>query len=156
MIVLWIVTTLCLVASLLVDRKKTWHGVRRGIVMFLNVLPYMLAVLLLAGLFLAVVPNAVMFRWLGRGSGLRGLTIAALLGSTALIPGFVAFPLGAMLIKNGIPSGTIAVFITTLMMVGVVTLPVERKYFGLKTALLRNDLSFIGAVVIGLLMGLFL
>jgi len=48
------------------------------------------------------------------------------------------------------------VFITTLMMVGITTLPVESRYFGWKIALYRNGLSFIGALVVGLLMGLFL
>jgi len=42
------------------------------------------------------------------------------------------------------------------MMVGVLTLPLEMKYFGVKVSLMRNALSFIGAIVIGLLMGIFL
>ena len=47
----------------------------------------------------------------------------------------------------------LAVFLTTLMMVGVVTFPVEMKFFGFKATLLRNSLSFVGAIIIGLLMG---
>jgi len=41
-------------------------------------------------------------------------------------------------------------------MVGVLTLPLESKYFGWKVAVLRNVLSFIGAIIIGLIIGLFL
>jgi hypothetical protein len=35
------------------------------------------------------------------------------------------------------------------MMVGVVTLPIERKFFGWRVAITRNILSFIGALIIG-------
>ena len=48
-------------------------------------------------------------------------------------------------------------FISSLMMVGVVTAPVEIKYFGKKFTLLRNLLafafSFVVAFVIGKVMG---
>ena len=45
---------------------------------------------------------------------------------------------------------------TTLMMVGVVTLPLEIAYFGRSVAVVRNVLSFIAAVVIGTFVGLVL
>jgi len=39
-------------------------------------------------------------------------------------------------------------------MVGVVTLPLEAKYFGFRVAVIRNTLNFFAAIVIGLLVGL--
>ena len=45
---------------------------------------------------------------------------------------------------------------TTLMMVGVVTLPLETKYFGKKIAILRNVLNFAAAIIIGVLIGIIL
>ena len=36
------------------------------------------------------------------------------------------------------------------------TIPIEARYFGLKTALIRNILSFIGALLVGLIMVLVL
>jgi uncharacterized membrane protein YraQ (UPF0718 family) len=82
--------------------------------------------------------------------------IAAILGSISLIPGFIAFPLAAILLKNGAAYNIVAVFITTLMMVGILTLPIEIKYFGVRVSILRNALSFIGALIIGLIIGVFL
>ena len=38
------------------------------------------------------------------------------------------------------------------MMVGIVTLPLERRFFGTRVAVARNALSLIGALVIGLTM----
>jgi hypothetical protein len=71
-------------------------------------------------------------------------------------PGFIAFPLGAILVRSGVSYQVVAVFITTLMMVGILTLPLEAKYFGWRVSILRNALSFAGALLVGLLMGIFL
>jgi hypothetical protein len=47
----------------------------------------------------------------------------------------------------------IAVFITTLTMVGFMTLPMEISIMGKRFTLLRNVLSIIAALIIGLLVG---
>ena len=70
-----------------------------------------------------------------------------------LIPGFVAFPLAASLVKAGAGYGQIAMFVTTLIMVGVATFPLESKYFGRSVALKRNVLSLIIAVITSFLIG---
>jgi len=68
----------------------------------------------------------------------------------------VAFPLAALLLKSGVGYAVVAVFITTLMMVGVLTLPLEIRFFGRRVALLRNGLSFIGALIVGALIKVFM
>jgi len=156
MLILLIITALALIVSLLADRSKTLAGLKKGYKMFLGILPAMLNVLILVSIALYLVPKETLVKWLGANSGLAGYAIAAVIGSIALIPGFVAFPLAAMLLKSGVGYAVAAVFITTLMMVGILTLPLEIKYFGRKAALLRNGLSFGGALLIGLLMRLFM
>ena len=145
-----------LLLSFLADRGITAAGLKKGLRMFLNILPALLTVLILVSVFLYVVPPLVLTRWLGRGTGWAGIGTAAALGSISLIPGFIAFPLGAILVKSGVSYQVVAVFITTLMMVGILTLPLEAKYFGLKVSIIRNVLSFFGALLVGLLMGIFL
>jgi uncharacterized membrane protein YraQ (UPF0718 family) len=93
---------------------------------------------------------------MGKGSGIEGWAVTALLGSVALIPGFIAYPLCGILIKSGVAYTTIAVFITTLTMVGLLTLPMEAKFFGWKTSIIRNVLFLIAALLIGFIMMLFL
>jgi uncharacterized membrane protein YraQ (UPF0718 family) len=156
MIELLVTTALALALSLIRDRGKTLAGLIKGGKIFLNILPALLGVLILVSVFLYIVPARVMTEWLGRGTGWTGVASAALLGSISLIPGFIAFPLGAILVRSGVAYGVIAVFITTLMMVGFLTLPLEAKYFGWRVSILRNALSFAGALLIGLLMGIFL
>lgn len=124
--------------------------------MFFNLLPLLLLMLALISVVLFLIPNETLIHYMGKGSGIEGWAIAALLGSVALIPGFIAYPLCSILIKSGVAYTTIAVFITTLTMVGIVTLPLEAKFFGWKTSIIRNTLSFIAALLIGFVMMLFL
>lgn len=148
------ITAVATIVSFIADAKKTLAGLKRALVMFLNLLPSLLSILVLISVVLYLIPSELLTKWLGSESGVLGMVIAALLGSIALIPGFIAYPLSGILVKNGIGYPVIAIFITTLMMVGILTLPIERKFFGLKVALMRNFLSLIGAIIIGVLIGL--
>ena len=116
-------------------------------------MPQFLSILFIIGIMLAVLDPQTIYMLLGKDSGLRGLTIAAVIGSITLIPGFVAFPLAAALLKAGAGYGQITMFITTLMMVGVVTLPVEIQFFGRATAIKRNLLALVFAVIISFVIG---
>lgn len=152
--ILLILTILCLIISFIFDKNKTVEALKRGLKMFLNLLPPFILILIIVSILLYLTPNEVLVKWLGEKSGLTGMFIAAIIGSISLIPAFIAYPLGNILIKNGVSYTVVAVFITTLMMVGIVTLPVEKEFFGLKVAILRNTLSFIGAIISGLLIGI--
>jgi len=149
-------TFVLLIISFFSDREKTVFGIKKGFKMFLGLLPTILNVLILVSIFLSLVPKETLIKLLGKNSGITGIMIAAVLGSIALIPMFITYPLAAILLKEGLSYRIVAVFITTLLMVGVLTLPIEIKFFGVKVSILRNVLSFIGAIIIGLIIGLFL
>lgn len=143
-----------LIVSFLADPRRTLSGLRRGGNMFLNVMPTLLTVMILMALALYLIPAPLIGRLLGEESGPLGFVLAASIGSVVLLPGFIAYPLCSTLMKQGASVPVIAIFITTLMMVGILTLPMESKFFGLKASLLRNGLSLLGAVIVALLMGL--
>ncbi len=48
----------------------------------------------------------------------------------------------------------LSAFTTTLMMVGVLTYPIERQYFGRSVTLIRNAISLIIALIVALVVGL--
>ena len=149
--------TLCAVLSLvsfLLDREKTLVGFKRGWKMFKNVLLPFLNILIFISVVLYFIPPSVISNYLGANSGVLGFSIAALVGSVTLIPGFISYPIAAGLIQQGASYAVVATFMTTLMMVGVVTLPLEIRYFGRRVAITRNVLNFFAAVAIGLLVGL--
>lgn len=142
--------------SAVLDYGKTIAGLKKGLAMFKNIVIPFLNILILVSLALYAIPPSYISKYLGAGSGITGLMLAAIVGSITLIPGFISYPIAATLVKQGASYMTVATFMTTLMMVGVVTLPLEAKYLGKKVAIIRNSLNFVAAIIIGLLVGLFL
>lgn len=152
-ILLYCVTGLLLLLSFTKDRKKTKAALMKAWKSLENILPQLLTVLLIIGIMLTFLDEQTISHLLGAESGALGLAIAAVVGSITLIPGFVAFPLAASLLKAGAGYAQITMFVTTLMMVGIVTLPMEIKYFGRRLALRRNALALVFSVVLSLIMG---
>lgn len=141
--ILYGITILLLVVSYYKDKKKTKMAMKKAWKAFENILPEFLGVIMLVGVLLAVLNPQVISKIIGNNSGWVGVIIAAIVGSITLIPGFVAFPTAAMLLQNGAGYMQIGAFLSTLMMVGIVTMPVEIKYFGKKLTILRNLFAFI-------------
>jgi len=135
------------------DRKKTKTALKKAWKSFENIMPQFLSVLIIIGLALAVLSPETISMLLGTRSGLAGVLAAALIGSVTLIPGFVAFPLAAALLNNGAGYMQIAAFVSTLMMVGVVTVPMEIKTFGKKMTLIRNASAFVFSLIAALVIG---
>ena len=151
--VLYTAAILWLILSFFKDRTKTAAALTKAWRSFENILPSVLTVLILIGFILTLLDAENISKLLGSESGILGLCIAAAIGSVTLIPGFVAFPLAASLVSAGAGYAQIAIFISTLMMVGIVTFPLEAKYFGKSTALKRNILSLLVAMITSLLIG---
>jgi uncharacterized membrane protein YraQ (UPF0718 family) len=135
------------------DKNKTVLGLKKGWRTLFNILHPFLNILILISIVLFFIPDSLIVNYLGTNSGWLGFGIAAIIGSITLIPGFISYPLAATLLKQGATYAVVAVFMTTLMMVGAVTLPLEIKYFGKKAAIFRNLFNFIAAIIIGILIG---
>jgi len=143
----------CLAVALIRDRRRTTQSLLVAIKSFIHILP---TVLLIIGLLLAFVTPATVSRFIGTQAGFGGILLVAVLGAVLHIPALVSFPLAASLLQSGAMVAAVAAFITTLTMIGVVTLPLEIRELGRKMALLRNGLSFLIAVGIALIMGVIL
>ena len=100
------------------------------------------------GIIIAYLSPEIISKIIGSSSGWFGVIIAAIIGSISLIPAFVAFPMAAILLQNGAGYMQLSAFVSTLTMVGLLTLPLEIKYFGKKFAAWRNGLSFVFAFVV--------
>ncbi len=152
MITMILITAVFVIISFIVDWQKTIKGIKKGLMQFIKILPTLLSVIIIISIVLYFVSDELLMEYLGKNAGWEAYISAAFIGSVSLLPGFIAYPLAGILVKSGVSYAIIAVFITTLMMVGILTIPIEAKYFGLKTALLRNVLSFLGAIVVGAIM----
>lgn len=152
-IILYGATAALVVISLIKDRQKTKKALLKAWKAFENILPQLLGIVVLVGLLLAVLSPETIVSIIGSESGWLGVVAAAVVGAITLIPGMIAFPLAAMLLKGGAGYMQLAAFISSLMMVGVVTLPMEFKFFGKKAALLRNALAFVFSFAVALVLG---
>jgi len=153
-LILYLLAVIALIGSWANDRQKTVAALIKAWKAFDTILPQLLGVLVLIGVLLAYLDAPTIGRILGKDSGWWGVLVAAVVGSVTLIPGFVAFPTAAMLLKNGAGLTQIAAFISTLMMVGVATMPVEIKYFGKKVAVYRNLTAFVFSFVVAWVIGM--
>ena len=151
--ILYGIATIWLFVSYLKDKNNTKIALKKAWRSFENILPSVLVVLLLVGFVLTVLDSQTISKLIGEESGIMGMIIALVVGSITLIPGFVAFPLASSLLNAGAGYAQIAMFISTLMMVGLETLPLESKYFGKKLSLKRNMLALIVAIVVSCVIG---
>lgn len=155
-ILLYLAAFVLLLVSYAKDKGKTRKALMKAWKSFENLMPQFLVILLVIGFLLAAVGPETITRLLGQNSGWVGMGMAALIGSVTLIPGFVAFPLTAALYEHGGGLVQLAVFVSTLMGVGVVTLPVEMGIFGLRVSLARNLLNVLLAFGVAAIMGVVL
>lgn len=152
-IILYSATAALLLLSYVKNREKTLKALLKAWKAFENILPQFLVVILLVSLLLSLLDHQMILRIIGSESGWLGVLLAAIVGAVTLIPGFVAFPTAALLVNGGAGYMQIGAFISTLMMVGIVTLPVEMQYFGKKLALYRNALAFVFSFLVAFVIG---
>jgi len=155
MIYLYIATAAAVLYSFIISREKTFKALRITYKRFVKILPAFLTMLVLVSIVLFLVPEELISTYLGSNNRYVGVLIGALLGSITLMPGFIAYPLCGILLKKGVAYMVLSAFSTTLMMVGVLTYPVEKAYLGAKATLIRNLISFAIAFVVALATGLF-
>ena len=111
------------------------------------------AVFGLVGLLDVFVPPEVIRGALGSGGGIMSLLAGDALGSIAAGPPVAAYPIASELLEGGAWAPAVAAFIVSWTLVGFVSIPFEARTFGTRFAIARNVLSFVFAMVIGLLMG---
>ncbi len=94
-------------------------GLRSTLVLVIAIAPRMLAAFVIAGLIQAIVPEEVIVRWMGKGSGWRGISIGMIIGS--LTPGgaMTHFPIIATLFKMGVGIGPLVSYLTAWSLFGL-------------------------------------
>ena len=151
---LYIVMLVLLIISLILDRKKTWKSIQRGVKKLLKILPNYLKILVLLALVMSFSEDFIV-EYLGTQNILLGGLLGLIIGSITMMPGFIAYPLAGVLLARGVSYTVIAAFVISLKMVGVVTYPLEKEYMGVKGTLYRNIASLIITAILTLMIGLY-
>lgn len=116
---------------------------------FSSSIPALLGIILLMGLFRAVVSREVLSR-VFRGDPLCDTFIGSLIGSLSAGNAITSYIIGGELLSQGVSLFAITAFIVAWVTVGIIQLPAEAAFFGRKFALARNLISFILAFLVSL------
>ena len=152
---LYAITGLALLFSLLASRERTLKALKVSYRRFITILPAFLMMLILVSVVLFLVPDDVISNYLGVENKFVGVLSASIIGSIILMPGFIAYPLAGILLKKGVAYMVLSAFTTTLMMVGVLTYPIEKEYLGTRVTIIRNIISLLIALIIAMVTGIF-
>jgi len=95
------------------------------------------AVLVIMGLFGVWVPKEMINRYLGHGSGLRGMVIALLFGTLPTGPLYAAFPLSKGLLEKGASPANVFIFLAAWACIKIPQELVELQFLGWRFTLAR-------------------
>lgn len=149
------ITGLILLISFIINKQKTIKAIKISFIKFRKIFSTFITMLILVSIILFLFPEEVISNYLGNSSKFISVLLASFIGSITLMPGFVAFPLSGILLTKGVPYMVLSAFTTTLMMVGILTYPIEKEYFGIKVTIIRNILSFFIALAVAIITGIF-
>jgi len=135
------------------DADKMRLALVSGARSLLSLLPLLIAIFALVGLFQEFLPPQLIESVLGRDNRLISLLLGGLLGAISIGPPLASYPIAGSLLAEGAWPPAVAAFILSWIAVGVVTLPFEAHIFSWRFALLRNGLTLLTAFLSGLLMG---
>jgi len=155
MFLLYLFVAVAVTVSTIVNWEKTVQSFKTAFVKFRQLLPVFLITAVLVSIILYAIPEELIEHYIVKNNRFAALLIASLLGSVTLMPGFIAFPMCGAMLTKGVPYMILSAFTTTLMMVGIATYPLERKYFGARATISRNVLSLFIALIVAVITGIF-
>jgi uncharacterized membrane protein YraQ (UPF0718 family) len=153
-----IIGTLVLVCAVIAWRgggpARVGQALASGTELFLSVLPNLILGFALAGFLHVLLPQELISRWMGQGSGVSGLLIGT--GAGMLTPGgpFTHFPILASFLSKGAGVGPVCAYIAAWALIGLNRLIVwELPILGPQIAGVRFLASLAAPPVIGWLGG---
>jgi uncharacterized membrane protein YraQ (UPF0718 family) len=117
-IIIYALAGAAVVAAYLRDPGAPWIGLRASADLLVAILPRLVAALVLTGMLQVLISPDVIERWLGRGSGHRGIFVAFVAG--ILTPGgpMVSFPMVAVFYQSGAPLSALVTYVTSWSLFG--------------------------------------
>ena len=152
-IILYSLAIILLIISFIKDKSKTKEAIILGLKSFENILPQFLCVIISVGILLSFFTTDTISKILGNSSGFWGIILADIIGAIAMMPTFVAFSLGNTLLLNGAGYSQVGALVSSLVLIGLMTFPLEAKYIGKRAALLRNLIAFLFSIIVGIILG---
>lgn len=126
-------------------------GLKSAMSMTVQILPLVIFAFIVAGMVQVLIPHEFLSKWIGKGSGIRGILIGTVAGS--LTPGgpYVSLPIAAGLLRSGASVGTTVAFLTGWSLWAFGRLPLEVGIMGWKFTLIRMVSTFLFPPIAGLI-----
>jgi len=134
----------------LVERGVFSNALKRSVNQFATMLPILVGVVLLMGLFSALVPREILASFFS-GNAMLDTLWGACFGSILAGNPINSYVIGGELLKQGVSLFAVTALIITWVTVGLVQLPAEMAALGRRFAILRNAICFILSVPIALI-----
>ncbi len=141
-----------LVTVYLKSPQSAAKGLNSAIALIVAIAPRMLAAFVIAGLIQAVIPEESIVRWMGKGSGFKGISIGTVIGT--LTPGgpMTHFPVVATLFKMGVGIGPLVSYLTAWGLFGLQRIIMwELPFLGPRVVLIRVASSILFPFLAGVL-----
>ena len=118
--------------------------------LLLEITPRMIAAFTLAGMFQAIVPQELIVRWMGNGSGMKGIVIGMLLGGVTPGGPMTHFPVIASLYKMGVGVGPMVAYLSAWSLFGLQRIIMwEIPFLGAQIVAIRVAVSFFFPLLAG-------
>ncbi|MFH1679227.1 MAG: permease [Candidatus Eisenbacteria bacterium] len=118
------------------------RGARIALTMVVEILPLLVFAFLVAGMVQVLIPQETIQRWVGGGSGMRGILLGTVAGGLAPGGPYVSLPIAAGLLRSGAGVGTMVAFLTGWSLWAIGRLPMEIGILGWKLTLVRVASTF--------------
>jgi uncharacterized membrane protein YraQ (UPF0718 family) len=148
----FLLVTAAMVALTVINNEIGLKAFSISAYQFLEMLLVIPPVFILLGLLDVWVPRETMIKFMGEGSGIKGVILAITIGSAAAGPLYGAFPVAAVFMKKGVKFSNILIFIGAWSTTKVPMLLFEIQALGLRFAITRLLIDIPGIILIALLL----
>lgn len=109
-------------------------------------------IFILLGLMDVWVPRETMVKYMGEGSGLKGIILSIILGSAAAGPLYGAFPVAAVFMKKGVKFSNLLIFIGAWSTTKIPMFLFEMASLGTRFAVTRLLIDIPGIIIIAFIL----
>ncbi|MBE3089329.1 MAG: permease [Actinobacteria bacterium] len=146
--IFFIVVLAALIAVLIINLKTGLRALNVIGFSFKEMALILPPLFILLGLLDVWVPKEKMMKYMGEGSGIKGIILAIIIGSVAAGPLYAAFPVAAALMRKGVKFMNILIFIGAWSTTKVPMLLFEVSALGARFAMTRLAIDIIGIIII--------
>ncbi|GAX87856.1 conserved hypothetical protein [Lebetimonas natsushimae] len=130
-------------------KEKIKNSLKNSFVNLCRIIPMILAVVGLVGLFKAYITPQILQKFFN-GNVIHDVLMGVIAGGVSVGQPFLSYIIGGELLKEGVSLYAVTAFILSFVTLGVVQLPLQIEIFGKRFTILFNVLSFIFTIIVSI------